>query len=279
MEHIHNRLYTAYGLRLASEMELPELMTAMDDGSEPDAWITFADLSEFTANWQPGKKYIADDEKVLIYEPNVAFYCVKHNQIQVMPIKQTEAGQYRLTIIRICCSMLLVRREIAPINAGGVVINGKAYAVIADYGTGQLALEAFMEAGYKLLGDEILAIAMNGKTNELTAYPGYPVAKMFHNEPLPLAGVLEIERANTHQISISQITLLQRVQLFRNQSYLQLILREMNLEKWLFTFATRVALSIPFYQIKQPLIGYSEQRLVHQILYAVSEKEIVSGML
>ncbi|MCK9860366.1 aldolase [Paenibacillus sp. ATY16] len=308
MEH-SKRMYTAYGLRLASEIELPELLTAIDDGSEPDAWITYADLSSYVANWEPDRRNWADEEQVLIYVPGVAYYRVVFNLIEVMPLKDVDPRQSRLYIVGACCSVLLVRRGIVPMHAGGVVIDGKAYAILGDCGAGKSTLgAAFMEAGYKLLSDDIVAVAMNEKTNELTAYPGYPQQKLwrqsleyfqreasdyrsilqdydkyavpitdlFHKEPIPLAGIFELEKADVPQVRIHPLTPLQRVQLFRYHSFLDRVLKEMKLEQWLFTFGTKVALAIPFYQLKRPSTGYTAPELVSEILHTVREREMIS---
>ncbi|MCM3628769.1 hypothetical protein M3194_15600 [Paenibacillus glycanilyticus] len=49
----------------------------------------------------------------------------------------------------------------------------------------------------------------------------------------------------------------------------------MNQEQWLFTFATKVALAIPFFQLKQPANGVTAPELVQQIIYTVREKEMI----
>ncbi|MCM3628768.1 hypothetical protein M3194_15595 [Paenibacillus glycanilyticus] len=99
MKYSDKHRYTAYGLRLSSEIELPELLVEINNESEPDAWITIADLSNYAVDWQLNQISAADKEQVLINVPDVAFYRVIHNHIQVMPINNVDPMLYRLYIV------------------------------------------------------------------------------------------------------------------------------------------------------------------------------------
>ncbi|GMK46640.1 hypothetical protein PghCCS26_37690 [Paenibacillus glycanilyticus] len=274
MEYGNKHIYTIFGLRLASEIELPELPIDIDDSTEPDAWITFADLSEYVADWNQDKQSWADEEQVQIYVPNVAFYRVLHKHVQVMPFEGADPGRYRLYILGVCCSVLLTRRGIVFMRAGGVVIDGRAYAILDDNIAGKSTLrEEFKQKGYKLLSDDIVGVSINEKTNQLTAYPSYPQQETlryqmecFQQEPIILAGIFECASANIPRIGINPLTPLQRVKLLRNYFYLNEIMRGMCIEQWLITFATKVALAIPVYQSMRPVTNFQSSELVNQIL-------------
>jgi hypothetical protein len=268
------RMYLAYGLRLASEIELPELLHENDHTAEPDAIITLTDLSGYVEGWGPDKRNQVDQDQIIIHVPGIAFYrIVGDSLIQMMPLEGADPREYQLYILGVCCSILLVRRGIVPMHASNVIIDGKAYAILGDYGEGKATLVAdFMEAGYKLLSEDIAAVSMDEKTNALTAYPSYPQQK----DPVPLVGIFELEKADTLQIVIKPLTPLQRVQLLREHFFHDMMLKEMKLEPWLLTFVTKVALAIPFYKLTWPVNGFTAPDLVNQIVHTVQEGELIS---
>lgn len=281
-------MYLAFGLRLASEIELLDLLLENDDAAEPDANITLTDLSRYVEGWGPDKRNQVDQDQIIIYVPGIAIYRIAGDSlIQVMPLEGADPREYQLYIFGVCCTILLVRRGIVPLHANGVIIDGKAYAILGDCDDRKYTLgAAFIEAGCKLLSVDIVAVSMDEKTNALTTYSSYsqqklckdevPVTCMFQREPVPLAGIFELEKTDTLQVVIKPLTPLQRVQLLRNHFFHDMLLKEMKLEPWLLTFVTKVALAIPFYKLTWPINRYMASGMVNQIVHTVQEGEIIS---
>ncbi|MGO4109170.1 aldolase [Paenibacillus sp. YAF4_2] len=301
-------MYSAYGLRMASEIDLPELWDV--ESGEPDVYIEFADLSDYVKDWEADRLERAGNDEVVFRVPDVANYRVVGNHlIQVMPVNGADPREYRMYILGACCAVLLVRRGMVPLHASGVVIDGKAYAILGDCGAGKSTLAtAFRHAGYKLLSDDIVGVWMDERTNKLTAYPGYPQQKLWkqsldyfhmdsdHYNPilesydkfavpvhdqfvhhsLPLSGIFELEKADIPRVALNPLTPLERVRLLRYHSFLDKLLKEMQMEQWLFALAVKIALAIPFYQLKRPLNGFTAPDLVNQIINTVREGEVVS---
>ncbi len=304
---LDKKLYSAYGLRLASEIELPELWDEID--GEPDVIIELADLSGFVSGWSEDQLEHAEHDEVVIRVPDVAVYRVVGNHlIQMMPEKGADPREYRLYILGACCAIILIRRGMVPLHASGVVIDGKAYAILGDCGAGKSTLgTAFRHAGYQLLSDDIVGIRFNESNNSLTAYPGYPQQKLwkqsmdyfeletanydsilesydkyavpvrdqFAREPVLLSGIFELEKADIPQIMMKPMKPLERIQLIRYHSFLDKLLKEMKMEQWLFAIAAKIALSVPFYQLKRPIHGFTAPDLVKKIINTVTEGEVV----
>lgn len=297
---------------MASELEIPELWSEenYDGRMDPDVTIEYADLSGFIQNWEPGQKRHIDlvRNEIVLHIPEAAYYrVVGESLIQVMPEEGADPREIRIFLLGVCFSILMVNRGIAPMHASGVMIDGKAYIIVGDCGAGKSTLgAAFRKAGYKLISDDIVGLSIDSN-NKLTAYPGYPQQKLwqqsldylnmeaahfdqildnyakfavpfrdqFVKDPLPLAGIFELEKADIPQIAMRPLKSLERVQLIRYHLFLGKVLNELSKEQWLLNLAAKTALAIPFYQLKRPVNGFTAPELVDQIINTVREGEVV----
>ncbi|WP_201006223.1 hypothetical protein [Paenibacillus glycanilyticus] len=295
---------------MASEMEMPELWVEDDDGTAADVSIEYADLRGYIQNWGPDQKRHIDlaRNEIVLHIPEAGYYRIAENSlIQVMPEEGSDLREVRIFLLGVCLSILMVNRGIAPMHASGVMIDGKAYIIVGDCGAGKSTLgAAFRQAGYKLISDDIVGLTID-ENNKLTAYPGYPQQKLwqqsldylqmeaanysqildnyakfavpfgdqFTKEPLPLAGIFELEKADIPQIEMKPLKSLERVQLIRYHLFLGKVLNELHKEQWLLNFAAKAALAIPFYQLKRPVNGFTAPDLVNQIISTVREGEVV----
>ncbi|CAM3268765.1 aldolase [Paenibacillus lupini] len=295
---------------MISEVEMPELWSEEDSHIEPDVSIEYADLRGFIQSWEPGQKRHIDltRNEIVLHIPEAAYYrIVGSSLIQVMPEKGSDPREVRIFLLGVCLSIVMIHRGIVPMHASGVMIDGKAYIIVGDCGAGKSTLgAAFRQAGYKLISDDIVGLSID-ESNILTAYPGYPQQKLwqqsldylnmesanydqildnynkfavpfgdqFIKDPLPLAGIFELEKADIPQIAMRPLKSLERVQLIRYHLFLGKVLNELSKEQWLLNFAAKAALAIPFYQLKRPLNGFTAPDLVNQILNKVREGEVV----
>ncbi|MFX3632364.1 MAG: aldolase [Candidatus Pristimantibacillus sp.] len=308
----NKKLYSAFGLRISSDIELPELlfMGEHSHNETVDAVIELADLTDIINEFEPGKYYYYKDDYVLIVLPDTASYRIVNGQrIQVMPVAGVDARDYRIYLLGVCAAILLFQRRTVPLHGSSVIIDGKAYAIVGDCGAGKSTLAAaFLREGYKLLSDDIVAVTIDEKTGTPIAHPGFPQQKLwqqslnyfsmesdqykqvmvdmdkysipvmeqFHKESLPLAGIFELDKADIVSVSIKPLTHLERIQLFQYHTYSVELLSNMGLEQWHFSFAANTAFVVPFYQLRRPAIGFSAPSLVNEILHTVSKGEVVS---
>lgn len=78
-------------------------------------------------------------------------------------------------------SFALIRQGIEPLHATAVTVNDQAIAFLGDCGYGKSSLgAAFLQAGHRLLTDDVLVVKEHAGTNpRFWAYPGPPRIKLF----------------------------------------------------------------------------------------------------
>ena len=75
---------------------------------------------------------------------------------------------------------LLMQRKILPLHGSAIAIDGKAYALIGDSGAGKSTLaSAFLNKGYQLLSDDVIAVSLLNKKYCQLFIPSYPQQKLW----------------------------------------------------------------------------------------------------
>jgi hypothetical protein len=75
-------------------------------------------------------------------------------------------------------SFALVKQRFEPLHATAIVVNGEAFALLGASASGKSTLAAsFLNAGYRLLTDDLLVLQESG--GRVLAYPGPPRIKLF----------------------------------------------------------------------------------------------------
>ncbi|MGM1019352.1 MAG: serine kinase [Bacillota bacterium] len=219
-------VYTAFGLKIASELELPELIPVAP-GVVEDVVIRQADLTEWSEQLEQ-THFMIEGESFMFHVPGTAIYAVRGGkEVEVCVYHGADPDTVRLFVLGTCMGVLLLQRRILPLHGSAVVIRGKAYAFVGESGAGKSTLAAaFTQAGYKIVSDDVIAVqATASKTIVFPAYPqqklglesmlqlealqenkhrhlrkltgelnkyAVPTVDSFHNEPLPLGGVFEL---------------------------------------------------------------------------------------
>ncbi|MET3208018.1 UNVERIFIED_CONTAM: energy-coupling factor transporter ATP-binding protein EcfA2 [Paenibacillus sp. PvR008] len=219
-------MYTAFGLKLASELYLPELIPAAP-GAVEDVIIRQADLTAWSDQLEQAN-FVMQGERFMFHIPDTAIYAVREGrEIEVCSYSGADPDTVRLFVLGTCMGVLLMQRRILPIHGSAVVIGGRAYAFVGESGAGKSTLAAaFTQAGYRMVSDDVIAV--QATASETIVYPAYPQQKLglesmlqlevlqenkhghlrkltgelnkyavptvdsFHNEPLPLGGVFEL---------------------------------------------------------------------------------------
>ncbi|MEK5318923.1 serine kinase [Paenibacillus sp. FSL L8-0644] len=184
--------YTAFGLRIASELNLPELMLAAP-GVVEDVVIRQADLTAWSGQLEQAN-FVMLDERFMFRIPGTAIYAVREGkEIEVSIFSGADPDTVRLFVLGTCMGVLLMQRRILPIHGSAVVIGGRAYAFVGESGTGKSTLAAvFRQAGYQMVSDDVIAVKATGSS--AIVYPAYPQQK------LGLESLLQLEalRENKH---------------------------------------------------------------------------------
>ena len=137
-------MYKVFGLRVLSEIQLPELPRINEQEETMEVIIRTADLfqkwSEFTNTEQ---NFVVDKNVVMIRIPDTAIFSIQEGkQIIVSPMGNTCEDKIRLYILGICMGALLMQRGILPLHGSAINIDGKVYAILGNSGAGKSTLAA-----------------------------------------------------------------------------------------------------------------------------------------
>ncbi|MCC3382029.1 serine kinase [Paenibacillus farraposensis] len=184
--------YTAFGLRITSELKLPELVLSASEAAE-DVIIRQADLTAWSDQLEQ-TNYVIQGERFMLQIPGTAIFAVREGrEIEVCPYPGADMDTVRLFLLGSCMGVLLMQRRILPIHGSSVVIGGKAYAFVGESGAGKSTLAAaFRQAGYPMASDDVIAV--KAAASGPIVYPAYPQQK------LRMSSLLQLEslQGNKH---------------------------------------------------------------------------------
>ncbi|KAF6633059.1 dephospho-CoA kinase [Paenibacillus sp. EKM208P] len=185
--------YTAFGLRIASELNLPELLLAALEAVE-DVVIRQADLTAWSGQLEQAN-FVMLDERFMFQIPGTAIYAVREGkEIEVSIFPGADPDTVRLFVLGTCMGVLLMQRRILPIHGSAVVIGGRAYAFVGESGTGKSTLAAaFRQAGYQMVSDDVIAV--EATASSAIVYPAYPQQKLGLDSLLQLEALRENKHA------------------------------------------------------------------------------------
>ena len=251
-------VYQAFGLTIASELPIPELIPT--SSNHIDVVIENGDLyATWLEQFEKDEYYKIKPNWLMMHVPEVAIFCIENgNKIIASPFNESEEDEIRLFLLGTCMGALLMQRKIIPLHGSAIEIDGKAYAILGDCGAGKSTLaKAFLNRGYKLLADDITAVTFSNKQEPLVI-PGYPQQKLwmeslnnfqlesnqfnplvdrgkkfsvpavsqFVNEKLPLAGIYELFITDSDEITITPVRNMDRFHTVFNQTFRNYFLEE-----------------------------------------------------
>jgi hypothetical protein len=177
------RDYRLFGLRLRSEIDLPELFPASGSGV-PDISIRTGSIEG-----EPGAFGIASNgDALLLTVPEIARYRVwGGSDILVDPVGGVPARNVRLYLLGSAFGALLHQRGMLPLHANSVEIDGRAIAFMGASGAGKSTLAAwFHDHGHKVITDDICVIGFDDDGVPHVA-PGLPRLRLW-KEALEASG-------------------------------------------------------------------------------------------
>lgn len=179
--------YTAYGLSIVSQRELPELRTLRESGAEPEAEpeaepdveIMWADLPA-----PEGWLQVEGEVATLHFGRVCTFRISQGRRIEVSPAPESSDLTVRLPLLGAAMAILLHQRGLFAMHSSAVSIRGRAALFIGEKGQGKSTLaSALYGRGHELLADDIAVItsgsgARSTPPNTLMVRPGFPQFKL-----------------------------------------------------------------------------------------------------
>lgn len=172
---ITSRDYLVYGLRLRSDLELPEL-EPIERGGEPDVTIMTGDTAreDRVPGMHPidgGAGYRIDDV--------ASFDIIGGSTIIVRPDLGAAERNVRLYLLGSALGMLIHQRGLLPLHATAVELDGRALVFMGHSGAGKSTLAAwFNDAGIRVIADDVSAISFDESGIPLVQ-PGIPRLRLW----------------------------------------------------------------------------------------------------
>ena len=284
--------YHLFGLNIASDMELPELLPT-PPGAQVDIQILLEALSErideslrlahpvfFHPNIQYGQGVFQMEVD------GVGRYRVEGgSRILVSPSAGAADNDLRAYLLGTAIGVLLHQRRLLPLHVCAVAIDGQVHAFCGQSGAGKSTLAtAFHLNGYPLLSDDV-GVVVPTPDGRVMFYPGFPRIKLWRDalthfaidemplvrdvsradkfhlalhgsfdcEPLPLRRLYALERGEVcSSPTVENMSKPQTVGLLVEHTYRTELVRDVGDARTHFQQCARVAQSIDCFKFKRP---------------------------
>ncbi|MBD8071108.1 aldolase [Bacillus sp. PS06] len=294
--------FEAFGLVVSSDINFPELHKKNDRTLNIDITLSINKELAYHYSGRPFD-FVMKNNIVTLLVPKVGVFQMKDGkEILISPYKDANEDIIRLYILGSCFGTLLLQRGILPLHGSAIAVDGKAYAIVGESGAGKSTLaSAFMEKGYQLLSDDVIALSFSGVDDNPHVIPSYPQQKLWQQSleefgidynslrpiygredkycipvndkycsiPMQLAGIFELKKTDAGSVSIHPIIGLEQLRILFEHTYRQFLIPKMNLTEWHFKQSTLLASNLPLYKISRPITGFSAYQIVEQILNTI----------
>lgn len=168
--------YAVFGLRVRSNLPLPELTRAEGD-APADVTITTGPIPE-AEHAAPGLTSV--DGALILLIPNVGRYRIETgDRITLDPDPDVPARNVRLFLFGSAFGALLHQRGLLPLHATAVEIAGSAFAFMGHSGAGKSTLAAwFHDNGQRILADDVCVVRFDAEGRPI-ACPGLPHLRLW----------------------------------------------------------------------------------------------------
>lgn len=244
-------LYKCYGLRIESEIDLPELISLeAAESAVPDVVIRLGGISQrgLLFGKQLGPNLWVTDRSLWLHVPFVARFLVSNgNQIVIDPTPSADEDSVRVFLLGSGLGALMLQRGYLVFHGTAIRIGNHSMICVGQSGAGKSTLAAgFMRRGYKILADDVVPIDSAGRAiagipsvklwrdtaNQIGIETSklrrtrphmekfrYPARDSFTETPLPVKWVYVLNRHSEPQIEVVPIRGLERFTNLRANIY------------------------------------------------------------
>jgi hypothetical protein len=178
---VSNHDYSLFGLKVSSELELPELFL---DESHAAADVTIG-RDRIVGEWAAGL-HEHDGVLVLVIPEVARFRIAEGTSITIDPEPGVPERNVRLFLLGSAFGALLHQRGLLPLHANAVEIDGRAVAFMGESGAGKSTLAAwFHDHGHRVVADDVCVVRFDD--NGAMVSPGIPRLRLWR-EALAVTG-------------------------------------------------------------------------------------------
>lgn len=183
-----------YSITIESDIKLHELIE--DYKHQPDVFIKLGIVPKHLPNaTDKGVFYEVAYNDYLLKLETVGFFRAENGtQITIMPCADSNPSDIRLFLLSSTIGAILHQRGVLPFH-GSTILTGKGLlTVTGNSAVGKSSIAAgFLEAGYKLLSDDISAITFE-EDSSMFVHPGIPYLKVWKDVLIYLNRTENLER-------------------------------------------------------------------------------------
>lgn len=172
--------YRVFGLCLESDLMCPELLP-IDPPASPDVSFRYGEVPEsLDKPVDSGARWQTAPGIYLLNLPRVARFLVRDGrEVVVQRRPDVSEDKVRTFLLSACLSILLHQRRLFAVHCSGVHTDRGAVLFSGNSGMGKSTLvSAFLERGYKILADDMIALTFN-EQGQVLALPGFPQVKLW----------------------------------------------------------------------------------------------------
>lgn len=169
-------LYIAYGLRIGSEICLPELRKT---NGKADIKIELGDLDLYQKSLKVDREgFWADEFGTFFLNSRAGSFLVRQGrEVTVDPAIGSEEMLLRLYLIGRVFGYLLQQRGLLALHGSAIALDGGAVAFLGRSGSGKSTTAASLTAkGLPIVADDVVAVDARGGIP--IVYPAYPQLKL-----------------------------------------------------------------------------------------------------
>ena len=176
-------LYQIYGLNVASEIELPELLAA-NPAQEIAATISLATLTETLEGMAVDGSYLqVSGDQCQFYAEGIARFRIERGQrILIDPVPEAAPGDVRAYLLGMAFGALLHQRGLLPLHVSAVATPNGIWAFTGESGAGKSTLAAALHYQFKwpLLSDDV-GVIKPCDLGQPVFHPGPPRLKLWQD--------------------------------------------------------------------------------------------------
>jgi hypothetical protein len=171
------RDYAVFGLRVRSNLDLPELFAPSGTGM-PDVTIERGSIPSIAQGEPDGLNQV--DQGLVLVIPEVGRYRIEGgNRITVESDPGVPERNVRLFLLGSAFGVLLHQRGLLPLHANAIEIDGWAVAFMGPSGAGKSTLAAwFHDQGFKVIADDVCVVSFDAQGRPCAA-PGVPRLRLW----------------------------------------------------------------------------------------------------